>query len=113
MLVVLCQQLAAPVVERVTFARQRSLDFGRSIAARMSGARFMNRKPLQGSDLCGGRAVQDRRKHGCLRGAPMDGFTAFLNSPPTGRGAANHCRRTFMNRAYAQFTSKQPPPAVA
>jgi hypothetical protein len=29
-----------------------------------------------------GRAFQDRRKQGCLREAPMDGFTAFLERPP-------------------------------
>ena len=38
----------------------------------------------------------------------MDGFTAFLNSPPAGRGAANHRRSPFMNRAYAILTN--PPP---
>jgi hypothetical protein len=41
----------------------------------------MNRERLE-APCQEGRAFQDRRKQGCLREAPMDGFTAFLKGPP-------------------------------
>jgi hypothetical protein len=63
----------------------------------MAPGLFMNGTPYRRS--CGwGRAFQDRRKQGCLREAPMDGFTAFLESPPPSRGSANHHVQTFMNQ---------------
>ena len=39
----------------------------------------------------------DRHKQGCLCEAPMDGFTAFLTSPPTARLSAWQCFKHFMN----------------
>jgi hypothetical protein len=59
----------------------------------------MNRANLSCGGSVRGRPVQDRRKQGCLREAPMDGFTAFLDRPPPRRASANHPRHLFMNNA--------------
>jgi hypothetical protein len=54
-----------------------------------------------------GRAFQDRHKQGCLCEAPMDGFTAFLKSPPPlGEPPHTASLQPFMNNARADYVSR-------
>src|SRR5918995_4121060 len=70
---------------------------------------FMN-APTAGRTLGRGEGFQDRQKHGCFCEAPMNGFTAFLESPPPGRASVNHRLHPFMNRAVQSTAIPKAPP---
>ena len=78
----------------------------------MAIALFMNAATYRRS-LGRGRPFQDRRKQGCLREAPMDGFTAFLKRPPPGQGFACHPTRPFMNNATRYWDTSTGPNVTA
>src|SRR5690606_7166589 len=58
---------------------------------------FTNGTNAEAECRVGGRASQDCREQGCSRKAPMDGFTAFLGSPPTQPMLRGRERRTVVD----------------